>query len=86
VRKYATDKRLLRAAEQLITTDLPIKAIAEDLGYRKPFDLARAFRKRYGLTPSRFRADCLRLVFTQTVHAEKASEEIDMVVRSSAQG
>jgi AraC-like DNA-binding protein len=69
VREYAQDKRLSRAVQQLISTDLPIKAIADDLGYRKPFDLARAFRKRYGFTPSRFRADCLRLAFAQTLPA-----------------
>jgi AraC-like DNA-binding protein len=86
VRKYAKDKRLSRAVEQLITTDLPIKTIADDLGYRRPFDFARAFRKRYGFTPSRFRANCLRLAFTQTVRLEKAREGIDMVVRSDAQG
>jgi|SRR5579872_6156286 len=86
VRKYATDKRLLRAAEQLITTDLPIKTIAGDLGYRKPFDFARTFRKQYGFAPRRFRAICLRLAFTQTVQLEKAREGIDMVVRSDAQG
>jgi len=86
VRKYAKDKRLSRAVGQLITTDLPIKAIADDLGYRKPFDLARAFRKRYGFTPSRFRAICVRLAFIQTRQAEKASERIDMAFRSGAQG
>ena len=86
MRKYAKDKRLSRAVGQLITTDLPIKAIADDLGYRKPFDLARAFRKRYGFTPSRFRAICVRLAFIQTRQAEKASERIDMAFRSGAQG
>jgi len=86
VKKYAKDKRLLRTAEQLITTDLPIKAIADSVGYRKPFDLARAFRKQYGFTPSRFRANCLRLVFTQARPAEKASEGIYVVRPFSAQG
>jgi AraC-like DNA-binding protein len=86
VRKYAKDKRLSRAVEQLITTDLPIKTIADDLGYGKPFDFARAFRKRYGFTPSRFRANCLRLMFTQTLPAEKTSKAIDMMFPSGAQG
>ena len=86
MRKYAKDKRLSRAVEQLITTDLPIKTIADDLGYRRPFDFARAFRKRYGFTPSRFRANCLRLAFTETLQAEKISEEIDMMFRVGVQG
>jgi AraC-like DNA-binding protein len=86
VRKYAKEKRLSRAVELLIVTDLPIKTIAADLGYRKPFDLARAFRKRYGFTPSRFRANCLHLMFTQTLPAEKTSKEIDMMFPSATQG
>jgi AraC-like DNA-binding protein len=51
VRKYARKKRLLRAVEQLTETERPIKAIAAELGYRVPSDLARAFRNEYGLTP-----------------------------------
>jgi len=51
-----------------------------------PFDLARAFRKRYGFTPSRFRANCLHLMFTQTLPAEKTSKAIDMMFPSGAQG
>ena len=53
---------------------------------RKSFDLARAYRKRYGFTPSRFRANCLRLAFTQTVRLEKAREGIDMMFRVGVQG
>jgi AraC-like DNA-binding protein len=75
VRKYAKEKRLLRASELLIVTDLPIKTIAAHLGYRKSFDLARAYRKRYGFTPSRFRANCLRLAFTETLQAEKITRK-----------
>ena len=86
VRKYAKEKRLLRAVELLIVTDLPIKTIAADLGYRKPFDLARAFRKRYGFTPIRFRANCLHLMFAQTLPAEKTSKAIDTMFPSGAQG
>jgi hypothetical protein len=47
---------------------------------------ARAFRKRYGFTPSRFRANCLRPAFNQTLQTEKASEGIDMTCRFGAQG
>ena len=43
-------RRLLR------TTELPIKAIAFELGYRSPARLTAAFRRETGLTPVRFRA------------------------------
>jgi len=63
LRNYAKRKRLLKAVEQLIATDLPIKVIAAELGYRKPFDLARTFEAQYSLTPTRFRnANRLRLM------------------------
>jgi Helix-turn-helix domain len=45
----------MRAIEQLIGTTLPVKVIAAELGYRVPFDFTRAFRKEYGLTPTKFR-------------------------------
>jgi AraC-like DNA-binding protein len=59
---------LLKAVEQLIATDLPVKAIAAELGYRKPFDLIRTFEKEYGLTPTGFRnASRLMLMSQQQV-------------------
>jgi len=55
VRQYTKKKRLLKAIERLITTNLPVKAIAAELGYQKPFDFTRSFEKQFGLTPTRFR-------------------------------
>ncbi len=55
VREYAKKRRLLTAIERLIATSLPMKTIAAELGYRKPFDFARLFKKQFGLSPTRFR-------------------------------
>jgi|SRR5579872_2765978 AraC-like DNA-binding protein len=55
VREFAKKKRLTRAVEQLIVTNLPVKAIAAELGYRNSFDFARSFEKQYCLTPTKFR-------------------------------
>jgi len=46
---------LLRAAERLKATDLPIKVIAAEFGYRKPVDFARIFKEQYRLSPTEFR-------------------------------
>lgn len=55
IREYARKKRLFIAAAKLRTTDLPIKTIAADLGYNKPFDFARSFRRQFHLSPREYR-------------------------------
>ncbi|MDD2706939.1 MAG: helix-turn-helix transcriptional regulator [Verrucomicrobiae bacterium] len=47
--------RLARAAAWLRDSDRKLSEIAESLHYSSPFHFSRAFRKRYGLPPSRFR-------------------------------
>jgi AraC-like DNA-binding protein len=66
VREFAKTKRLTKAIEQLIVTNLPVKAIAAELGYQNSFDFARSFKKQYCLTPTKFRnASRLRLMSQQ---------------------
>lgn len=55
VREYAKKKRLLLAAERLTTTDLPVKVIAAEFGYKKPVDFARGFKEQYHVSPTQFR-------------------------------
>lgn len=44
------------AAEQLVKTALPVSEIAYALGYQNASSFNRQFRRRFGLTPSEFRA------------------------------
>lgn len=44
------------AADQLVTTALPVSEIAYRLGYQNASSFNRQFRRRFGLTPSEFRA------------------------------
>ena len=44
VREYANRQRCLRAAERLSNTQLPIKMIAEEFGYRHASDFTRFLR------------------------------------------
>lgn len=53
---YVIDKRLQRALSSLRILELPIKAIAYDCGFSDQAHLTRAFSRRYGVTPGRYRA------------------------------
>lgn len=49
--------RLKHAARLLSITDLPVKAIANTVGYDSRSHFSRAFRENFGADPSRFRAE-----------------------------
>jgi len=59
--EYIKKKRLRLAAERLTATDLPVKVIAAECGYRKPGDFSRRFKEQYHLSPSGFRKRTVRL-------------------------
>jgi AraC-like DNA-binding protein len=52
---YLTRWRLTRAARLLAESDLPIGAVARQVGYTSEFTFAKAFKRTYGVAPSRFR-------------------------------
>ena len=54
---FVQKTRLRVAARLLKVTDLPIKVIAESVGYAGSRPFARAFQAAYGMTPQRFRQD-----------------------------
>jgi AraC family transcriptional regulator, regulatory protein of adaptative response / methylphosphotriester-DNA alkyltransferase methyltransferase len=49
--------RRMTAAAQLLAEQrsIPVRDVARLVGYRAPPHFARAFRRRYGLSPARFR-------------------------------
>lgn len=53
--EYIILTRLNRAKHLLKTTDLPIKIIAENIGYQNVTTFTNAFSNRVGLSPSQFR-------------------------------
>ena len=61
IREYAKKRRLSAAAEFLTTTDLSVKAIAVECGYRAPPDFTRRFKGFFHVSPSDFRKRALRL-------------------------
>lgn len=54
-KEYLLGRTLTEAARAAIETDAPFKAIAERLGYRDYETFSRAFRRKFGLPPSRLR-------------------------------
>lgn len=55
IHHYVIEARVARARHQLQHTDLPVKAIAEQLGYRDVYFFSRQFKQRVGLAPATFR-------------------------------
>ncbi|MBK5940157.1 DNA-binding response regulator [Halochromatium roseum] len=49
---FVRECRLRRARELLAETQLPVKSIALEVGYRSTSDLTRAIKDKYGLTPT----------------------------------
>ncbi len=56
IKEYAKSMRLAAAAEQLQTTNVPVKAIAADFGYKRTADFARSFKELFRVTPLEFRS------------------------------
>lgn len=52
---YVISSRLQRGAQLLRQTDAPLAAIARQIGYSTEFAFSSAFRREYGVPPSRFR-------------------------------
>ena len=55
-RQCLTRIRMDRAAELLAGTQLPVREVAHRVGYRQPAQFAKAFTRRHGAPPARFRA------------------------------
>ncbi|MEZ0164862.1 AraC family transcriptional regulator [Kineococcus sp. LSe6-4] len=52
---HLTDWRLAVAADLLADPDLTLSAVATRVGYGSAFSLSAAFKRRYGVSPARYR-------------------------------
>ena len=62
IRRYIIDYRMERAKNYLQQTDHGIFAIAELCGYKNLCNFSFDFKKKTGLSPSRYRANVNRMV------------------------
>jgi AraC-like DNA-binding protein len=51
---FLTKVRLHLAAREIVSSSRPIKAIAEEAGYDSARSFSRAFKRTFGVTPSRW--------------------------------
>lgn len=56
--QYVTDKRLYYAKSMLYMTDMSIYEISEKVGYGDQTVFIRAFSRKYGITPGKYRRMC----------------------------
>ncbi len=57
---YLLQRRLMKARTMLDETELPIKEIVEQLGYRDVYFFTRQFHRFLGLPPAAYRKICQR--------------------------
>lgn len=53
---YLINLRLEKAKDLLLTTESPIKVIAQSVGYNDAYYFSKLFKKYYGYSPSKFKA------------------------------
>jgi AraC family transcriptional regulator len=58
--RYQTRRRIEKACELLLGSEMPIVEIATAVGYEAPQTLTRLFRREMGVTPSDYRRDIRR--------------------------
>src|SRR4051795_6156654 len=54
-RTYVAHVRMLRALDLLREGRLPVREVANNVGYRQPAQFAKTFRRHHGAPPSSFR-------------------------------
>jgi AraC family transcriptional regulator, regulatory protein of adaptative response / methylphosphotriester-DNA alkyltransferase methyltransferase len=54
-RTYLAAVRMRRALELLRAGRMPVRQVANSVGYRQPAQFAKTFRRHHGAPPSRFR-------------------------------
>ncbi len=56
-RTFVAQVRMQKALELLRSGDMPVRDVANAVGYRQPAQFAKTFRRHHGAPPSSFRGD-----------------------------
>jgi AraC family transcriptional regulator len=62
IRQYAMQIRLHSARILLATTALPVKQVSHEVGIPDPSNFVRHFKKHFGVSPSAYRANPMRVL------------------------
>ena len=81
VAAYVTRIRLERAAQHLQTSKISLIEIAARVGYRSQHSLSKAFKKQFGMAPSKFRKMEIYAP-TPNDHGQAKVGELDPVIRT----
>ncbi|QLY81577.1 helix-turn-helix transcriptional regulator [Clostridium intestinale] len=94
VMEYVTERRLIKASEEIINGHKILK-VSLDYGYNSHNGFAKAFKKRFGFSPSLLRAFsfqinyskgdnyCMNQLFMQTTELHSTKEELyDLLIKS----
>lgn len=55
-RHYFTSYRVSHVARRLISSDMPLRELAEEFGFYDEFHMSRVFKREMGIAPSEYRA------------------------------
>lgn len=55
IKEYINKKKIMYAAELLVTSNSTIEQLSEQFGFSRPFTFRRAFKQYIGMTPSEYR-------------------------------
>ena len=61
VHDFVLQSRMRHAQKLLVSSEIPIGEIPDLVGYRDLSGFGRAFKNRYGTTPSKMRAQVVKL-------------------------
>jgi len=70
--RWREDQRITLAKHLLTTTRMPVSLIADTVGYPDQLYFSRVFRKRIGVSPSRYRIDSVSTCTSQVGRQERA--------------
>ena len=73
--EYLMQYRLKTACRQLTETALPVRIIAEQVGYENQMTFSRMFRNAYGISPTEYRQRSLKTLAENEPEREISSEE-----------